>query len=420
MRKMEGRVVQGMLAVLLLVVLVGVKMHWRGWVKLDQAKQTAQNTQAVSLEWPPKPAPASESVCHTVKLTLAQVDKAMEEGFNIDRQRRCITKEDMAHYQAENARYQQAREQAAQDQRKKELAIKLQAELEAAVAQQVAQGGVTLKSLAQAREGFATQVQSVVLKPPASKPFPQPPADLFLPLSYRSGSLDLKAYVSPSPKDGQRHPLVVWLTGGDTNSLDDFWTEGSSNNDQSASAFRKAGMVMLFPTLRGGNTNPGQREYFWGEVDDVIAAILQAAKLPYVDSSKIYLGGHSTGGTLALLVAATGLPIQGVFAFGPVEDVSNYPMDVNWKRLSPQERQLRAPINWLTSIQSPTWIIEGDKSPGNLSSLNALCAANKSPQVHCVAAGGLDHYSVLQPMTRRIAAQLALGQAPKLESAPIQ
>jgi hypothetical protein len=57
---------------------------------------------------------------------------------------------------------------------------------------------------------------------------------------------------------------MVWLTGGDTNSLDDFWSEGPAANDQSASAFRKAGMAMLFPTLRGGNDNPGQREYFWG------------------------------------------------------------------------------------------------------------------------------------------------------------
>ena len=46
-------------------------------------------------------------------------------------------------------------------------------------------------------------------------------------------------------------------------------------------------MVMLFPTLRGGNDNPGQREYFWSEVQDVAAAILQAAQLPYVDPARI-------------------------------------------------------------------------------------------------------------------------------------
>ena len=34
---------------------------------------------------------------------------------------------------------------------------------------------------------------------------------------------------------------------------------------------------MMFPSHRGGIDNPGQREGFFGEVDDILAA------LPYVD-----------------------------------------------------------------------------------------------------------------------------------------
>jgi dipeptidyl aminopeptidase/acylaminoacyl peptidase len=55
--------------------------------------------------------------------------------------------------------------------------------------------------------------------------------------------------------------------------------------------------------LRGGNDNPGRREGFLGEVDDVLAAADHLSKLPHIDPTQIYLGGHSTGGTLALLVA---------------------------------------------------------------------------------------------------------------------
>ena len=35
---------------------------------------------------------------------------------------------------------------------------------------------------------------------------------------------------------------------------------------------------MMFPSLRGGNNNPGSKEGFFGEVDDVLAAadLLQA------------------------------------------------------------------------------------------------------------------------------------------------
>ena len=75
---------------------------------------------------------------------------------------------------------------------------------------------------------------------------------------------------------------------------------------------------MMYPSLRGGNNNPGHMESFFGEVDDVLAARALLAKLPYVDPERIYLGGHSTGGTLALLVAECSGAFRGVFAFGPV------------------------------------------------------------------------------------------------------
>src|SRR5690606_3682486 len=99
---------------------------------------------------------------------------------------------------------------------------------------------------------------------------------------------------------------------------------GPPSDDQSASAYREAGMLMMFPTLRGGNDNPGRREAFWGEVDDVLAALEAARRLPYVDPQRIYLGGHSTGATLALLVAASGASVNAVVALGPVADISGY------------------------------------------------------------------------------------------------
>lgn len=414
----KGRIAPSLLLMLVIVVVVGIKMTYKGYAQLGQAKHKAEAQQEVPLVWPPVLAPASDSYCHTVKLSNSQLNKALEEGFAIDQGRRCITRAAMQTYEE-----QLAQRKAAEG--KRALQARLQAELEQAVAQQVELGAITLQNLAQARAGKATLVSTALLPTPAKKPqaFPTPPAELFLPVTYRSGALDLQAYVTPNPKDGKRHPAIIWLTGGDTNTLDDFWSEGAPSNDQSASAFRKADMVMVFPSLRGGNTNPGAHEYFWGEVDDVIAAVLYAAKLPYVDPSKIYLGGHSTGGTLALVVATTGLPVQGVFAFGPVADATRYAgaqVPVLWKQLDADEKQLRSPKLWLHAIKSPTWIIEGAKSPGNLGDLNELCAARKSDQVHCIEVPGQDHFSVLQPITRRIAAQIVMGQEPKLESAPSQ
>ncbi|MFT4243448.1 MAG: prolyl oligopeptidase family serine peptidase [Acidovorax sp.] len=407
-------------AMLLVVLVIGAKMLWRGQAQLHQAQDTAR--QSAPLEWPPRPAPASDAVCHTVKLTTAQANKAMEDGYAIDPSRRCITREAQAAHDQAQQRWQQARDQRAEDERKQALERKLQAELQQTLDQQVERGAVALENLAQARAGKATHIQSALL--PAARtaptPLPQPPASLFVPMPYQSQGLTLAAFATPDPRDGQRHPVMVWLTGGDSNTLGDFWSEGGAHNDQSASAFRKAGMVMVFPTLRGGNANPGEREYFWGEVDDVVAAIAQAARLPYADPQRIYLGGHSTGGTLALLAAATGLPVRGVFAFGPVADPKGYQWPVRWKDLSAEELRLRSPVHWLHAVKAPTWIIEGADAPGNRGSLEELCAARKSAQVHCALVAGKDHFSVLQPATRTLAAQLVMGQEPRLESLPLR
>ena len=409
MRKVRGRILP-VIGVVLLVVFIGAKMTSRGWVSLDKAKQKAQASQPAPLVWPPALAPQSDSFCHTIKLNLGQVDRATEEGIPIDQQRRCITRTAMDEYETAKVRHAALRKQrAAHDVE--------QAEIEKTVEQQISTGTITLQNLMQARAGKTTMISTALL-PAAHMPIkamPKPPAQMFVPMSYQSGNLSLKAFVTPNPGDGKKLPLMVWLTGGDSNSLDDFWTEGSVANDQSASAFRKAGMAMLFPTLRGGNDNPGQREYFWGEVQDVAAAILEATQLPYVDPTRIYLGGHSTGATLALLTATAGLPVQGVFAFGPVDEISGYDWPVKWSLVSADEKRMRSPMYWTHAIKSPTWIIEGSRRPSNITSLDNLCAARKSEQVHCVSVQGADHFSVLQPITRKIASQLVMGQPVQLQ-----
>ena len=131
--------------------------------------------------------------------------------------------------------------------------------------------------------------------------------------------------MTPDPRDGQKHAAIVgspeaiptrWRTSG---------VRSPESNDQTARPFRDAGLVMMFPSLRGGNANPGGKEYFLGEVEDVLAAAEFVARLPYVDPAQIYLGGHSTGGTLALLVAESSGRFKSVFALAPVARVDDYP-----------------------------------------------------------------------------------------------
>lgn len=109
-------------------------------------------------------------------------------------------------------------------------------------------------TLRAAREGFVTQVSS----PASGTALPEPLPRLFVRSDYRNPQDRLlAAYVSPDPGDGEKHPAIVWLAGGDSNTLEDFWTEGAASNDQSPSACRKAGLVMMFPTLRGGHNTGG-------------------------------------------------------------------------------------------------------------------------------------------------------------------
>jgi hypothetical protein len=323
--------------------------------------------------------------------TLEQRNDALEQGYSINQRFDCIDRRSFEAVQRQNAATEQARKE-------REQGPGISSALRAA------------PGLWVAREGFVTAVAG----PASGAPLPEPPPDLFVRSDYRNPqNRMLAAYVTPDPGDGQKHPAIVWLTGGDSNSLDDFWTEGPLTNDQSASAYRKAGLVMMFPTLRGGNTDTGAKEFFFGEVDDVQAAAEHLSRLPYVDAEHIYLGGHSTGGTLALLTAEASTRFKAVFAFGAVSRIDRYPPSLipNFGALEMRESRLRSPIEWLDGITTPTWLIEGALAPGNHDELDEMCAKTRNPLVHCISAPGLDHFSVLGKVSRVIAARLAMANA---------
>jgi pimeloyl-ACP methyl ester carboxylesterase len=265
----------------------------------------------------------------------------------------------------------------------------------------------SVETLTQAREEFETSLGA----PATADPVPMPPADQYVRSDYSLAGGKHLAFVTPDPGDGQEHPAIVWLTGGDTNTLSDFWVEGEPANDPSASPFRKAGIVVMFPTLRGGNGDSRRKEFFLGEVDDVLAAANHLARLPYVDADRIYLGGHSTGGTLALLVAETGGRFAAVFVFGAVTSADRYhpPLVPDFGAAAKRELALRSPIHWLDGIGVPVYLIEGEVPPGNADELETLCAKTRNPLVHCIPAAGFDHFSVLWPVSRQIAARIAVG-----------
>jgi hypothetical protein len=269
----------------------------------------------------------------------------------------------------------------------------------------VATANAQTSSLSQARSAFKTQISYSGHEPGA----PTPPASVFRKINYPSAVGSLAAYLTLDPHDGSQHPAIIWITGGDCNSVGDVWSANPRNNDQTAAAYRNAGIVMMFPSLRGGNDNPGRHEGFYGEVDDVLAAHDYLSRQPYVDPRRIYLGGHSTGGTLALLTAEFRNPFRAVFAFGPVGDVSGYGtglLPVDFSKNDPHERTLRSPGYWLDSARGVVFVIEGTGAPSNIAAVNAMQRMSHNPAVNFISIAGASHFSVLAPSNEVIARRI--------------
>jgi dipeptidyl aminopeptidase/acylaminoacyl peptidase len=268
---------------------------------------------------------------------------------------------------------------------------------------QVSGADGTERTLVEARRGFITRPSP---RQQPRKPAPQPPPSVFRLVRYDSPVRKLAAYLTPDPGDGNKHPAIVWITGGDCNTIDELWENAPRNNDQTAGAYRKAGIIMMFPSLRGGNDNPGEHEGFFGEVDDVIAAAGYLARQPYVDPGRIYLGGHSTGGTLVMLVAESTDRFRAVFSFGPADTLQGYSREyLTFDTTNPKEFRLRAPVRWLSSVRTPLFVFEGT-SQGNLASLQAMARASTNPLIYFYPVLGFNHFNILAPANELIAQKI--------------
>ncbi len=271
-----------------------------------------------------------------------------------------------------------------------------------------------LGTIALGQDGFRTAraqfVTTLVARERTGGEAPTPPDGLLEKVAYDAPPGKLAAYVSPDPGDGKKHPAILWVTGGFDNSIGDVWTERDRSNDQSASALFRSGIITMYPSFRGGNENPGYIEILYGEVEDLLAARDYLASLAYVDPARIYLGGHSTGGTLALLAAESSDGFAGVFALGPVSAVSEYGTDgFPFKASNLKEIEMRSPILWLADIKTPTFVLEG--TGGNYVSLLALQWQSKNPKISFCAIEGEDHFTIIAPLTELIAKKVLAGEA---------
>lgn len=240
------------------------------------------------------------------------------------------------------------------------------------------------------------------------EPPPVPPSGLFERVKYPAAPGELWAYVTPAPKDGKKKPAIVWALGGFSNGIGAAaFQAGPPINDPSASALREAGLVLMLPSYRGGNDNPGQYEELYGEVEDFLAAVEFTKKLPYVDPDRVYIGGQSTGGTLVLLAAGLSQDFRAAFAIGPIHEARAYGENhAPFDREDEEAWNARSPLLALPNIRRPVFVIEGEL--GNAASAHLLAersAAAFAP-VKTLIMPRADHFETLQPAAKLIAKKI--------------
>ncbi len=150
----------------------------------------------------------------------------------------------------------------------------------------------------------------------------------------------------------------------------------------------------------------------------MLAAADYLARQPHVDPSRIYLGGHSTGGTLAMLVAESSNRFRAVFSFGPVANPLVYGSEeVPFRVFDLRESELRAPGNWVFAIRTPTFVFEGARSPGNIDDLRTMAGESGNPKVHFFGIKAGNHFNILGPVSGLIAQRIIADTGPEVNMA---
>ena len=179
-------------------------------------------------------------------------------------------------------------------------------------------------------------------------------------VDYVSGQLLLAAWSSPNADPAAPRPGVVVLHGGNA-----LW----QGHWEIAEPYVRAGYVALMPAVRGENGLPGYFSGFYNEVSDVLASAEQLRDTPGVDASRLFLVGHSVGGTLALLVSMSTTMFRAAAAFSGNPDArrffGRYPEDIRFDTSDPREFEMRSAASFATSFKCPMLMLHGSREYGS-------------------------------------------------------
>ncbi|MBB3934204.1 alpha/beta hydrolase family protein [Aureimonas phyllosphaerae] len=236
-----------------------------------------------------------------------------------------------------------------------------------------------------ARAGFRTRLLRRGPAPDEGDPLTAP--DGAVALRYPSGPRELVAWASPPGDASARKPAVLVLHGGNA-----IW---HGHWQDLAAPFVAAGFHALMPTMRGENGQPGDFSAFYDETDDVLAAAAVLRARPDVDPERVYISGHSIGGTLTLLGALAG-DFRAAAALSPSPDTRIFfrrfadevPFDIS----DPREVEMRSAVCFASGFRCPVLMSHGDgetRSSGAIDLTVARARAAGQTAEHRVVPG--DH-----------------------------
>lgn len=260
--------------------------------------------------------------------------------------------------------------------------------------------------LLKARAAHETQISN---DQAYTEPMASPPADGPWELTtYPSDVGPLATYVTKARNDGKRRPGVVFVEGGFGGPSNMVIQDQPSHNDQSAVAFQQAGFAVMIPAFRGEAGNPGRVEMFYGETFDLIKAVDFLKGRPDVDPDRIYLFGHSSGGSQVLNAAVATDAYRAAFVLGGRADLGGImaeggyggePFDINDRT----EVRLRSPLHWAGHLKRPVFYFEGTGEFLN----DAVTMAQHTDQMHVWPVPDGDHFTIQRPIKQLIVQQIA-------------
>lgn len=268
----------------------------------------------------------------------------------------------------------------------------------------------------EARAAFSTRLVRRPVFPDGELADP-PRGSLFVKTRYPAAlGRNVALLARPDRAAGDKLPALIWARGGHggLGAYDDWIWDDHDYLGDALRLVASGRLIVFVPSWRGDNDNPGDAELFLGEVDDAAAAIAYVRTLPGVDPDRVYLAGHSTGGTLAVLASiAAKPPLRATFSFGGVMDMSARTAGQGYEyapfdQSDPAESYIRSPVRFAREIVTPVYYFAGDHEPLYASLAQAMVtrAANAGVPYYAYTVTDGDHWNYVPAVMAQVVAAI--------------